>query len=277
MREAASPEMRDDRHEPKQEADDDNHAQILDQEDRETSPFWQPPQRRLAAILVCMFAGLIVIACLKPFDRIVDWMLPPPTIILIDSDPLPATVVESRYFWANSRPTPVTFPFRQCSDNTTMCCNGLENACELRVNEVMLATLHNAHATKEDGSLLEPNHLLSLESALQAGYRGLHLQVCNCNGVYEFCRGMCKLGSRNPIEVFLNIGRFLRDNPEEVLLLHLQLNNSVNQEVHLHQLYQLMQNATHFNSNLYVPNNERARWPTLRRMIEMDKVRLGRE
>jgi hypothetical protein len=156
-----------------------------------------------------------------------------------------------------------------------MCCNGLENVCDLRINEVMLATLHNAHATKEDGSLLEPNHLLSLESALEAGYRGLHLQVCNCNGVYEFCRGMCTLGSRNPIEVFLNIDRFLRDNPEDVLLLHLQLKSNVNQEVSLQQIYQLMQNATQFHSNLYVHNNQRARWPTLRKMIDIDKVRVG--
>ncbi|CAB9514797.1 integral membrane protein [Seminavis robusta] len=246
-----------------------------EQEEAAWMSVWKSPWWRLGALVLLFFLGLIIVASIKPFDRLVTFLLPVETTGLHDNNQQSVnhnSTVNSSYSKHYSQlAPPAPFTFRQCSDNATLCCNGLENACDLRINEVMLATVHNAMATKEDGSLLEPNHFLSLERALEAGYRGLHLEVCKCNGVYEFCNGVCQLGSRNPIEVFLNIDRFLRDHREEVIVLHLQINSHVHQEVSLQELYQVMQNATQFNRNLYIQKSNRARWPTLRKMIEMDK------
>ena len=84
------------------------------------------------------------------------------------------------------------FQFMQCDpDNTGQmdCCNGLEGICDLRADEVMYATLHNAMSTFEDGFLFGPNHKSKLEGALEAGYRGLNLDICNCGGDIIFCHG----------------------------------------------------------------------------------------
>ena len=93
-------------------------------------------------------------------------------------------------------PTPAStqYQFMQCDpENTgqTDCCNGLEGICDLRVDEVMYATLHNGMATYEDGFVFGPNHKFKLEGALEAGYRGINLDICNCGGELIFCHGEC--------------------------------------------------------------------------------------
>lgn len=77
-----------------------------------------------------------------------------------------------------------TYGFMQCSNpnDPTTCCNGLETNCDLRVNEIMYATLHNAMATFDDGFIFGPNHERQLEGAVEAGYRGINLDLCNCGG-----------------------------------------------------------------------------------------------
>jgi hypothetical protein len=79
-----------------------------------------------------------------------------------------------------------TYPFIQCGADQTNCCNGLETICDLGVNEILYATLHNAMATFEDGFLFGPNHRFQLEGSLEAGYRGLNLDLCNCGGEILF-------------------------------------------------------------------------------------------
>lgn len=223
--------------------------------------------KKLVAVLTVATIPLIVLGALRPFDRIIDVLLPPqPLPNQHSNDPQSILAFNPPLF-----PTRSQFPFRQCKTNATMCCNGLENACDLRINQVMFATVHNAMAAKENGYLLNPNHFFSLEAALEAGYRGLNLEVCKCNGVYEFCHGVCRLGSRNPIEVFLNLDRFLRDNRHEVILLNLSINNEVHQPVNLHEFYEVMKNATRFNTYLYSHYKEGDDWPTLREMINTGK------
>ena len=94
---------------------------------------------------------------------------------------------------ATSPPTPTPqYQFMQCDPDITDqadCCNGLEGICDLRADEVMYATLHNGMATFEDGFLFGPNHQSPLEGALEAGYRGLNLDICNCGGEIIFCHG----------------------------------------------------------------------------------------
>jgi hypothetical protein len=79
-----------------------------------------------------------------------------------------------------------TYPFMQCGADSEDCCNGLDTICDLRADEILYATLHNAMATFEDGFLFGPNHRYKLEGAIQAGYRGLNLDICNCGGEHIF-------------------------------------------------------------------------------------------
>lgn len=116
------------------------------------------------------------------------------------------------------------YEFMQCPE-TGECCNGLQSNCDLRVNEIMFATLHNAN----HDSLLVPNHDAPLEGALEAGYRGLFLDVCKCpnrltNSIeITFCHGVCGVGARNPSEVFANVNTFLDKNPTEVILINFEM------------------------------------------------------
>ena len=73
------------------------------------------------------------------------------------------------------------YQFIQCNDGQP-CCNGLDTNCNLRANQVLYATLHNAMATFDDGFIFGPNHQKQLESAVEAGYRGINLDLCNCGG-----------------------------------------------------------------------------------------------
>ena len=106
-------------------------------------------------------------------------------------------------------PSPSSFAFMQCEDESLNCCNGLDTICDFRVDEIFYASVHNAMATFEDGSVFAPNHQFQLEGALEAGYRGINLDVCNCNGEYQLCHGICNIGARNPAETFRSINSFL--------------------------------------------------------------------
>eukprot|EP00978_Attheya_sp_CCMP212_P041455 scaffold237949_cov54-Attheya_sp.AAC.10 len=95
-----------------------------------------------------------------------------------------------------------TYEFNTCNiDGGGRCCNGLDNICDLRVNEIMLATVHNAMSHGQEkilGQVLNNNYR-PLEDALEAGFRGLTLDLCICNGIFQFCHGTCS-GSRDAEE-----------------------------------------------------------------------------
>jgi len=116
------------------------------------------------------------------------------------------------------------FSFMQCPE-TGACCNGLPSNCDLKVNELMFATAHNAN----HDNILVPNHEAPLEGALEAGYRGLMLDVCKCENAetntfeITFCHSICGVGPRDPSEVFENINSFLNDNPNEVIVINFEM------------------------------------------------------
>ena len=196
-------------------------------------------------------------------------------------------------------PTDLQYEFMQCQDPTRNCCNGLDTICDLGVDDILYASVHNAMATFEDGFLFGPNHRLRLEGALEAGYRGINLDVCNCNGVYQFCHGICNVGSRDIKEVFTSINNFLDDNPTEVLVIPLQFNNDVDEVVDIwvrirvdpyytftdlptcityscfppkKTLYNITNEVRGFTDKFYVHDNLIADWPTLREVIDSNKV-----
>ncbi len=116
-----------------------------------------------------------------------------------------------------------TFTFMQCPE-VGECCNGLQSSCDLSVSEFMWPTVHNA---MHDGLL--GNNDAPLEEALEAGYRGLLLDVCWCadpnTQVKEliFCHSVCGVGERKFGEVISNINTFLDNNPTEVILINYEI------------------------------------------------------
>jgi hypothetical protein len=130
------------------------------------------------------------------------------------------------------------------------CCNGLTSNCNLPVNEVLFPMVHNAMSSYED-YFVAANNNESLEKALVAGYRGLMLDSCLCDGglskymedgakdlmeeiglidestetedvqkTLGFCHTYCDAGVRDPHRVLRNIKKFLDVNRNEVSYMH---------------------------------------------------------
>jgi len=168
-------------------------------------------------------------------------------------------------------PTPTPgFRFNQCEpeSNPGDCCNGLEGLCDLRADEVMYATLHNGMATIDDGFLIGANHVSPLEEALEAGYRGLNLDICNCNGEIIFCHGICSFGPRDVVDVMQGVNEFLDRNPTETVVFIYQVNNDVDQEVDLNRFYDQLLLVDGLVEKLYVHENGGTPWPTLRQQTD---------
>lgn len=171
---------------------------------------------------------------------------------------------------STSPPVEYSYEFIQCQDMSN-CCNGLEEICDLGVDDILWATSHNAMATKENGFIFGYNHLYELESSLKAGYRCLSLDVCNCGGEYQLCHGICDLGARDPTEVFTNIISFMQDNPTELIMINLQVNSEVSDEVSLNDFSSLLNNVPGFGERLYVHDPTQS-WPTLRTLKDSGQV-----
>lgn len=163
---------------------------------------------------------------------------------------------------------PVPYSFMQCPTDGGSCCNGLESNCDLNVNEAMYAFVHNANHDE----LLVPNNEAPLEGALEAGYRGIMLDVCMCDdendvGELVFCHGVCGIGRRDPIEVFKNINTFLTDNPTEIIIVNFEM--SVGSPTSS-DLWLAMASNDSFKKKVYnhVPGTA---WPTMQEMLTNGK------
>lgn len=167
-------------------------------------------------------------------------------------------------------PTPTPgYNFMQCDENGTGdCCNGLEGLCDMRANEIMYATLHNGMATVDDGFIVGANHNSPLEEALEAGYRGLNLDICNCGGEINFCHGICSFAPRDVVEVMQNVNDFLDRNPTEVIIFIYQVNNNVGDRVDLNQFYDQMLLVNGLVDKLYIHPGRGSPWPTLRELTD---------
>jgi hypothetical protein len=80
------------------------------------------------------------------------------------------------------------------------------------------------------------------------------------------------LGSRSIIEVFTNINDFLDANPNEVLLINLELNSEADDVVDVNQFYEILQAVPGFVDKMYEHASLVAEWPTLRQAIDTRKV-----
>lgn len=167
------------------------------------------------------------------------------------------------------------YQFMQC-EPTRRCCNGLESICDLPVNKVLFAGVHNAMATREDGFLLLPNHDERLEDALEAGYRAINLDVASCDGELRLVHGSCWTGSRDPTTAFANVQRFLDENPSEIVLLTLQIETDAalfggGEDVTLDDLDALFARIDGLKDRFYGHPVGETDWPTLQDLIDADR------
>jgi hypothetical protein len=159
------------------------------------------------------------------------------------------------------------------SNNTTgpaLLCNGMVNLCDARVTDALFATLHNAHASVDKGFSVFANHDRSLEQALEAGYRGVNVDIGRCTDQLALTHSYCFLGTRDPIEVFSFIDSWLDANPSEVLLLPTQIDNEAGGPVSLEEVWSLLQASGSLTDKLYVHNSSMG-FPTLRKLVQRNQ------
>lgn len=155
--------------------------------------------------------------------------------------------------------TPV-YEFNQCPTSGD-CCNGLASNCDLKVDEVLFATLHNAHVDETDAF---PNHESPLEEALVAGYRGVMLDACTCDGAVTLCHGDCGFGKRDLTEVFTNINTFLDANKNDMLMINFEISVGTPTPSEIWDVIgPIIQSKTY----TYTGGN----WPTLKQLQTDDK------
>lgn len=167
---------------------------------------------------------------------------------------------------------PTTIPTEAPTITGFQACNGDESLCDVPANQVLYATLHNAISSLEDGVTIVPNHALQLEKALQSGWRGLNFDIGKCSAFTDqpvrLVHGICSLGTRDPIEVFTNIQTFLEDKPNEVILMPVEIVNTLDGgAVSFAEIFAIMDQVPGFTSLLYQHPGSGAAWPTLRELI----------
>ena len=158
------------------------------------------------------------------------------------------------------------YMFIQC-DGGGECCNGNALNCDLRINEMAFATVHNANSARESSSALGYNHLFDLDGALMAGYRAINLDVCKCNGKIQFCHNFCDFGSRDATQVLLEIMKFLMnpDHLSEVVVLIFQFSTG---NPTVEELYEVMQDVEGFTELMYVHPADSSEWPLMRDLVK---------
>ena len=164
-----------------------------------------------------------------------------------------------------------TFQFNQCT-TTDDCCNGLDTICDLAVNEVLFAGTHNSYASQDKGFLFFlGNQLNNIEDQMEAGYRGINLDLCGCSNSLVMCHNTCSV-TMSVNEVFTSMVSFLNDNPTEILLVTLELNPDMDQAIDIFNVYSEMEAVSGFIDYLYVHPDSTATWPTLRELKSSGKV-----
>uniref|UniRef100_A0A7S4J3G8 Phosphatidylinositol-specific phospholipase C X domain-containing protein n=1 Tax=Odontella aurita TaxID=265563 RepID=A0A7S4J3G8_9STRA len=156
---------------------------------------------------------------------------------------------------------------------SSLLCNGFASNCDLRVNEIMFAGVHNAMSSEADG-FIAANNLKSLEDALDAGFRVIDLESCDCGDSLglQLCHRECNLGGyvdighRDVGEAFTHIKLFLDDNPGEVVIVSLQVNDDTLGGVH-----SVVSNIDGLISMLYSHPDPNKEWPTMRELIDSGK------
>jgi hypothetical protein len=175
-----------------------------------------------------------------------------------------------------------SYEFLQCnSTSTEQCCNGLTGLCSLRVDEIMYGYVHNAVASDEDGFTILVNQDFSLEKSLTAGFRAMELDVGRCgvagtsvNAEPVFFHAQCLLGTRSISTVLTNINTFLNENPNEVIILKLEMADdtvSIADVADIMDTVDTNSNQKSFRNRLYQKQDSTTAWPTLGELVALDQ------
>lgn len=179
-------------------------------------------------------------------------------------------------------------------NSTIQRCNGLASNCGWRVNEIMFPSVHNAMSSRNNG-FLAWNNLLSLEvssscylsnlfqgiskvnslcymvqDALESGYRALFIDSCHCPlfGVV-LCHDVCAVGHRKVKPVFSAIVDFMKRNPDEVVIIELEIKGDT-----LFKLFDIVLKIPGFADLMYIHPGLNVEWPIMKDMIGDNKVRM---
>lgn len=165
-----------------------------------------------------------------------------------------------------------TYQFGSCTSQED-CCNGLDTICDLKVNEVLFAGTHNSYASQDKGfRLFFGNHEKKLEEQLEAGVRGINLDICSCENELVLCHNSCFV-KRSITTVLGHMVEFLNNNPTDILLVTIEINSGLDQVVNLSGIHSIMQGVPGFLEYLYAHPDVSTEWPTLRELKAMGKVR----
>ena len=165
-------------------------------------------------------------------------------------------------------------PYGQCQSPQPQTCNGLSNLCNMPVNEILYGTVHNAYSSSQAGFWFFPNHDEDpIVASLDFGYRGLQLDLCNCdNGDFVFCHGGaevgCGFGERDPVDVFNQVNDWIIANPQNVIIIELQINQAAGGPISLTDIGNLLDQTNGFANRIYHHDDGAATWPTLQELIE---------
>lgn len=140
--------------------------------------------------------------------------------------------------------------------------------------------VHNAHSSR-DNYFAGYNNLKPLEEALVAGYRGLMLDSCICDGsigekiqnilkgdgdlgenYLGFCHTSCDAGVRSPSKVLGNIKTFLDVNRNEVLILEFEVRDNS-----LAELFAAIDDSG-LDNYIYHTTSTDIEWPTMQSLID---------
>jgi hypothetical protein len=186
----------------------------------------------------------------------------------------------------NKHAPPPSYQFIQCdsvssvsnssvssnNSSSTDCCNGLVGLCDFPLSSILMAGIHNAQASTEDGFFLAPNHQYDLVSSLDYGYRAINVDLGVCGGELHLVHGLCKLGTVDPARAFGGINRWLDAHPTEVVIIPIQVNNDAGGgEVDLNRFYNLLSTIPGFTGRMYAHKSGLGPWPTLGELVKLDK------
>ena len=137
-------------------------------------------------------------------------------------------------------------------------CNGSASLCLKTYNDVAYLTTHNAFNSDEDGFLF-PNQTYNITSQLNAGVRGLMIDVYNHFGTPTAYHTVFALGTIPFSDLLNDIKSFLDNNSNEIITIILECYitaNDIEDEI----------NQSGLSSYLYTHNSNTG-WPTLQNMI----------
>jgi len=141
-------------------------------------------------------------------------------------------------------------------------CNGSIELCARRFDEVSYATTHNAMSNAGDG-WVQPNQNVGLAAQLEAGVRGLMLDIHEWGEDVLLCHGPCPLGSLPLTDGLAEIRSFLATHRGDVVTIIFE---SYVPAPRVNEAFEDAGLADRVHA--HAPGTP---WPTLRELVDLDE------